>query len=127
MLILSAGETNNGGNSMYNPIHEPYDKDKLDSMVAEILDGNDMPPILVDGDNALTGSHRIAAYAEAQSLLDNGSEGPWAELEVPAVEVDADELARAYEAGCDEPNDVCDWLYHNTQDQNVKKAVADQF
>ena len=46
----------------YNAPHEVRDHEKLASMVADLEAGHDLPPVLVCGDSAFTGSHRLAAW-----------------------------------------------------------------
>lgn len=70
---------------MYQPPHEVRDQAKLDGMIEVLRCGGALPDVLVCGEIALTGSHRLAAY-EALGMR-------------PAViEVSNDDLARAMEA-----------------------------
>jgi hypothetical protein len=50
----------------YIPPHQPTDKAKLASLVEAIKSGAKITPVVVCGDIALTGSHRIAAFALAK-------------------------------------------------------------
>ena len=47
---------------IYQPPHEIIDYDKIDSMVTQLREGGSLPPVLVCGDQAFSGSHRLAAW-----------------------------------------------------------------
>jgi hypothetical protein len=47
----------------YQPPHEVRDQDKLDAMIEILKNGGELPPVLVCGDRAYSGSHRLAAWA----------------------------------------------------------------
>ena len=49
----------------YEAPHAVRDAKKVAGMVAAIKRGEELPAILVIGETALCGSHRLAAYAEA--------------------------------------------------------------
>jgi hypothetical protein len=74
----------------YNPPHSPTDAAKLATMVEQIVFGHDLPPIVVSGETALTGSHRIAAYMRAER-----DERVERDLVIPAVEVSDIDVKRA--------------------------------
>lgn len=46
----------------YNPPHEVRDTEKLSSMINALKSGQSLPPIIVCGEVAFSGSHRIAAH-----------------------------------------------------------------
>ena len=46
----------------YQPPHEVRDQNKLDAMVEILKNGGELPPVLVCGDRAYSGSHRLAAW-----------------------------------------------------------------
>ena len=48
--------------SRYQPIHEVQDESRLASMRAALARGETLPPIVVCGDVALSGTHRLAAW-----------------------------------------------------------------
>lgn len=50
----------------YYPPHEVRDEDKLASMIKMLETGGELPSILVCGDYALSGSHRLAAWDEME-------------------------------------------------------------
>lgn len=49
----------------YQAPHEVTDQSKLSAMVAALGRGECLPPVLVCGERALTGSYRLAAWATA--------------------------------------------------------------
>lgn len=48
----------------YNAPHGVRDQSKLKRMIATLMAGGELPPVLVYGDDAYSGSHRLAAWAE---------------------------------------------------------------
>lgn len=46
----------------YQPPHEVRDQSKLSAMVEILKNGGEPPPVLVCGDRAYSGSHRLAAW-----------------------------------------------------------------
>ena len=56
-----------------NPIHEVRDWSKVRSMIRSSVKGEDVPPIIRDGDNLLTGTHRSAANDVIDMLIERGS------------------------------------------------------
>ena len=68
----------------YEPPHEVRDTAKLAAMIATLEAGGELPAILVTGETALCGSHRLAA---------------WEACELPAqvVELDDDDYCAAME------------------------------
>lgn len=47
---------------MYQAPHEPRDQEKLKRMMGILKSGKSLPPIIVCGEIAFSGSHRLAAY-----------------------------------------------------------------
>jgi len=105
----------------YNEPHEVRDQAKLQRMIDTIRNGGQLPPIVVCGYRAFTGSHRIAAWNACG-------------IEHHAIEIsDADYVATVTAMGLDwenddvsDYNDFCDKLYRVTTDPDVKNAVKDQ-
>ena len=77
----------------YESPHEVTDQTKVHRMIAHLDAGRGLPPIVVSSDQALSGTHRLAAYA-ALDISD-----------FPVVEVSDDVLADAYEELGLEPGD----------------------
>lgn len=46
----------------YQPPHEVRDQGKLNAMTEVLKNGGELPPVLVCGDRAYSGSHRLAAW-----------------------------------------------------------------
>ena len=46
----------------YQPPHEVRDQAKLNALVEILKNGGELPPVLVCGDRAYSGSHRLAAW-----------------------------------------------------------------
>ena len=46
----------------YQPPHEVRERSKLAGMIKTLRRGESLPPVLVCGDNALSGSHRLVAW-----------------------------------------------------------------
>ena len=46
----------------YQPPHEVRDQGKLNALVEILKNGGELPPVLVCGDRAYSGSHRLAAW-----------------------------------------------------------------
>ena len=76
----------------FAPPHGARDAARLEALVAALLSGVEITPIVVDGDTALTGSHRIAAQRAA-----------WGDLP-------GDAPGLRYIDACDEVAEVCDAL-----------------
>lgn len=119
----------------YNPPHEPTDDTKVVRMVEAIRRGGRLPPIVVNGENALTGSHRIEAYRRAGALNEACFGEGWerAELTIPTVEIDDDEYLAAC-ASVDvehlgelgDYNEQCVALYNSCEREDVRAALEDQ-
>ena len=115
----------------YNPPHPPTDKAKTLAMVEAIRQGQSLPPIVINGDNALTGSHRIAAYEIAWKLWDSQAPG-WDDASEPTIEViecsneDLDSVASNYDLATGDFNALASALYATTNDFGLKAALADQ-
>ncbi len=48
---------------IYTAPHNVTDQGKLESMINHLSNGGELPPIVVCGDQAYSGSHRLAAWA----------------------------------------------------------------
>lgn len=105
----------------YNPPHAVMDETKLQSMIATLNSGGTLPPVIVLGEYAFTGSHRLAAWDRC-------------DMQPEVVEVsETDYIAAMEYAGldpmCDEiydHNEFCDALFAVTDDTAVKAAIYDQ-
>lgn len=122
----------------YNPPHEVRDEDKLQAMIDTLENGGSLPPVIVYGYDAYTGSHRIAAWLEC-------------DMDADTIELDDEEFmtARALAMGYDDldfsdPDDVefyhkyvcntditdfnefCEALLKTSDNQDVINAVEDQ-
>jgi len=54
-----------GGVTKYiNPPHRAFDINKLKGMIKTLKSGKDLPPVLIQGDQAYSGSHRLSAWKE---------------------------------------------------------------
>lgn len=69
----------------YQPPHEVRDQEKLNALVEILKNGGELPPVLVCGDRAYSGSHRLAAW----ELMD---------VEPSVVEMDDAEYCEVMEA-----------------------------
>lgn len=121
----------------FNPPHEARDEAKLQSMIAALENGRELPPVVVYGQDAYTGSHRIAAWSAC-------------EMDAQVVELTDEEFAsaRATMNGYDDldftnPDDVefyhkycntdiydynefCEALLKVSTNKDVINAVKDQ-
>lgn len=71
-----------------NPLHEVVDRDKFNHLVTDMADNDWVgAPLVVDGENAFTGAHRIAAAAKLWN--EHGTA-----IEIPRVEIS--ELCEMY-------------------------------
>lgn len=124
--------------STFQPPHEVTDSAKLESMIAAIRSGQSLPPVVVQGEIAITGSHRIEAYREANrraAEADYAGEWATADLDIESVECSDDVYHRAEElAGCDLDecgghNDKCRYLHQAAVELGegaLADALADQ-
>lgn len=122
----------------FNPPHEIKDKAKLQSMIDTLEKGGQLPPVVVYGNDALTGSHRIAAWVavdqDAQvveltdkefilaTALSNGVD----DLDIndpDDIEFYHKHLAQDV---CDY-NEFCEALSKVSENSNVLEAIKDQF
>jgi hypothetical protein len=118
----------------YRAPHQPNDKDKLQAMMETLKSGKHLPPIVVCGEQAFCGSHRIAAYEDAWRLRDSLDES-W-ELVPDAIQVvelsDDDYRAACIHADVEFLDDLRDYneiaraIRETTTDDDVKAALADQ-
>jgi len=105
----------------YNPPHQVRDQEMLDAMIQTLESGGDLPPVVVLGDDALTGSHRLAAWEACQ-------------MEAEVVEIEDEDYVAAMEhLGLDpiyddptDMNELCAALYQVVEDEDVRTALADQ-
>lgn len=106
----------------YQAPHEVRNEEKLQSMIATLQNGGQLPPVVVIGDYALTGSHRIAAWDAC-------------EMQAEIVELSDDDYVAACEElygevmTIDEIGDFsqfCEAIYNITADKEVKAALSDQ-
>jgi hypothetical protein len=120
----------------YNPLHAPTDTAKLDALVEAIRTNQTITPVVVCGEQAITGSHRVRAFEIAfQKYRDQ--EAGWEDTEepaIPVIEIDDETLMAACNAiGADEFGDVVhyDDLYiaieEHTSDADLKAALEDQY
>lgn len=106
----------------FNPPHEVTDFSKFESMTQTLKDGGNLPAVVVAGENALTGSHRLAAWiacdldAEYISITD-------AEFNSAASHIGIDPMYDVVE----DYSALCEALYHIVNDDDVKIALKDQF
>lgn len=120
---------------IYNAPHEARDNDKVNALVEAFRTGQEITPIVVQGETAFTGSHRIAAHLKARQLWNDGAAG-WedaSEPELQAVEIDDETWERACEMRDVEHldelgdyNELCQALYDATEDDDIKSALEDQ-
>ena len=110
----------------YNPPHPARLHAYLDKMVVTILSGRDLPPIVVCGEVAITGSHRIAAYIKADKHPDLDRD-----LSIPTVEISDEEFSAAAEGLDPESPDflteVAERLHEATDRSDLREALSDQF
>ena len=106
----------------YQPPHEVKDTSKFESMVSSINSGKQLPAVVVIGEFALTGSHRLAAWKACGVNPDV--------VEITNKEyIDACEKCYGDVVSIDEIgdfSDFCDALYVTTENQAVKDALKDQ-
>ena len=103
----------------YQAPHEADNKEKLNSMIKSLENGNELPAIIVIGEIALNGSHRLSAWSAM-------------EIEPSVVEISSDDYTATCESlfgdvvTIDEIYDFdefCNTLYVITDDQDVKNAL----
>lgn len=119
----------------YAEPHQVKDLDKLASLIEAYRTNQSITPIVVQGELAFTGSHRIAAHRQAWKLWNTEDDG-WkdaSEPELESVEIDDETWQRACTlrgvAHLDELgdwNDLCAALYDASDDDDVKSALQDQ-
>lgn len=102
----------------YNPPHKATDRNKLAALVRAFRRGDEVQPIVYNGESAITGSHRIAAARIAR-------------VDVPAVEcAELDYRRAAYVADVEthgeDFNLFCSALAAVTEDAAVRAALEDQ-
>jgi len=106
----------------YRAPHETRDSEKLESMIATLRAGKQLPPVVVIGDVAITGSHRLAAWAalDMEPNVVELSEGDY----IAAMDAHFGPDWQDYEIG--DYNAFCTTLYEITQDSDVRAALQDQ-
>jgi len=119
----------------YTPLHGIRDRAKFAALVESFRAGRSVPAVAVYGDEALTGSHRVAAHQAAWRAWSRIEEG-WEDRPEPileAVEVAEDD----YRAACSllgiashgevEHFDLFAAALHAaTLDEDLRAALADQ-
>jgi hypothetical protein len=105
---------------IYDAPHSVQNQDQLSEMVATLQSGGKLPPVVVNGTKAITGSHRIAAWREC-------------DMDQEVVELsDIDYLRACYVLRCDVAEEAGEWnlfvaaVYEVTDDEEVKAALKDQ-
>lgn len=104
----------------HQPPHEIRDREKLEKMIEHLRNGNELPPIVANGEIAFSGSHRLAAYSVCN-------------MDPQVVEINDEEFVTAMGfLGLDqydeyEYNDLCYALYKTTDRHDVRDALIDQF
>jgi hypothetical protein len=105
---------------IYDAPHSVQNQDQFAAMVATLQAGGNLPPVVVNGSKAITGSHRIAAWREC-------------DMDQEVVELsDLDYLRACYVCRCDVAEEAGEWnlfvaaAYELTDDEEVKAALKDQ-
>lgn len=102
--------------------HEVRDETKLAALIAVLESGGELPPVVVEpnGIQAITGSHRIAAYDAVGQ-------------DVPALVLsESDYLAACEYLGVEyldderDKSEVARAIYETTDDEDIKGALRDQ-
>ena len=117
-----SGLKQGASNMHFQPPHEIKDPKKYLSMVKAIESGIKLPPIVVCGEQALSGSHRIAAWNACEEEIDYIEIGE--DLYIAACE------SMGLDPLYDEVRDydeLCQQIYNLTDDNDVKEAIKDQF
>jgi hypothetical protein len=121
----------------YNEPHAVRDETKLAALIEAYRTNQDISPIVVTGDTAITGSHRIAACRTAKQLWESEAAG-WENSNEPvlrAVEISQDAWDKACKVhdvedgdlwSIGDYNDLCQAIYAATDDGEVKAALEDQ-
>lgn len=108
----------------FNPPHEAEDQKKVEALVEAFRCGKEVTPVVVYGDDAYTGSHRIAAHAIA---VENWESGNWdfeTYTDLPVVEIDDEEFAAAYDEY--DINITLENLLDNTSCDDLRSALEGQ-
>lgn len=116
----------------YNPPHTVDTTNKetrqlLAGLIRAYRRGDKITPLVINGDNALTGSHRIAAV---DIMLDfDKYSGMDHDDFLGTVEASDEDYTAADNANynCGDFNDLCRELYNVTNDDELKAALEDQF
>jgi hypothetical protein len=105
----------------FNPPHEIRDEKKLQAMIDTLNNGGSLPPIVVIGESALTGSHRLAAWLEC-------------DMDPDYIEITNDEYYKTMESldldpiydNIDDYNQFCAALMEIVEDDAIKETLKDQ-
>lgn len=121
--------------TFYAPLHPVCDSAKFAALVESFRRGRPVPAVAVQGETALTGSHRTAAHQAAYRSWSRGEES-WEGAPEPTLETvevsDDDYLAACQSLGVEHHDEVRDYdlfaaaLYAVTGDEALKEALADQ-
>ncbi|WP_455387504.1 hypothetical protein [Petrachloros mirabilis] len=118
----------------YNPPHKAQDETKLAEMIGALQRGENLPPIVVCGEQAFCGSHRIEAYNRAYRLRESLDEA-WELVpqEIPVVELSDEDYRSAceyldveYLDEAHDYNEIATAIHETTTDDEVRAAMADQ-
>lgn len=120
----------------HEPPHEVRDTEKLESMIAVLMAGDQLPAIVAFGTRAICGSHRIAAADEAARRWDNGDRVAASRPELEVIDLSDDvyrEICEREELNylddLSDYNDQCAAVYRwaiETDRVDVAAALADQ-
>lgn len=102
---------------LLNPIQNPTDQAKVDRLTEDMAtSGWQGPPLVTDGENALNGSHRIAAVAQAWN--NNGIQ-----VDIPVVEIS--ELCQTHGLDWDQIQDDAGGDWHQAVAELPHRLPAD--
>lgn len=117
------------------PPHEARDRSKLAALIESFRAAHSIPAVAVQGEVALTGSHRIAAHESAWRAWSRQEEG-WEGAPEPALETvevsEDDYLAACRLLGIGHHDEVEHFdlfvaaMHAVTGDDDLKMALADQ-
>lgn len=113
---------------MYDPLHRIEKDETVDSMVETLRRGGQLPSIVVIGEQALTGAHRIMAVEIAREKWEGYADG-WGDAPEPkleAIEITDEEYAEAHDMAGGDESYIPNYLYRNTNRNELKEALEDQ-
>jgi hypothetical protein len=105
----------------YFPPHETMDQEKLQKMIKHLESGGELPPVVVAGEYAFTGSHRLRAWEaceEEPNTIEISNQDYRAAMDLLDLDWRYDEP--------NELNEFCAALYSVTDNDAMKKALEDQ-